>query len=122
MRVFHFLFQDYNVTWYTKYPDLTECFKDTLVRWLPLAWLVVTLPLGLPALLKAQRPLHLADTPISALQIVRVLLALAFLGVCVADIVYSAIISSWFVNGSVVMILAPAFEAATMVRAYLKIN
>lgn len=103
------------MTWYTSYPDLTECFKDTLVRWLPLAWLLAAIMIGLPILLRAQRPPHLADTPVSALQIVRVLLALAFLGVSVADLVYSAVVSAWFVNGSVVLILAPAIESTLMV-------
>lgn len=123
--------QNYNVTWYinaTKWynakttgyaaPDLTECFKDTFLRWLPLAWLLIALLLGTPFLLRAQRPPHLSDTPISALQIIRVLLALAFLGVSVADIVYSAVVSSfsWFSKASVAIILAPSLESLMIVR------
>lgn len=109
-----------NTTGYAA-PDLTECFKDTFLRWLPLVWLLVMLLLGLPFLRRAQRPPHLVDTPISVLLVFRLLWALAFLCVCVADIVYSAVVSSssWFANASVVIILAPSLEAFMMVCALL---
>ena len=121
--------QNLNLTWYTNAtkwyslnasasvgPDLTECFKDTLVRWLPLGWLFLALLLGLPCLLRARRPARLVDVPLNWLQALKLVLALCFLGVAVADIIYSAAVSSWFRMASIVLILAPALEAFMMVR------
>lgn len=129
--------QNYNVTWYinatkwygantTKYAgvDLTECFKDTFLRWLPLTWLFISLLIGTPFLFRAQRPPHLADTPICALQLIRVLLALLFLSVSLADMVYSAVVSSfsWFANASVATILTPSLESAMLVCKFFYIE
>lgn len=108
--------QDINVTWnYTSYPDLTDCFKFTLVRWAPLAWLALALLVGLPFLLTSHRPPHLIGTPPSVLLILKLLLAAAFGGLAVADLVYSVMVDTWFVKASLVMILSPAFEIAAMV-------
>lgn len=34
-----FWFQDWNLTWYTSRPDLTQCFQHTVLVWLPCVYL-----------------------------------------------------------------------------------
>lgn len=86
------------------------------MRWTPLGWLALLLLLGLPCLLSARRPPHLSDTPASWLLILELLLAIAFGGISVADLVYSILVDAWFMKASIVMILSPAFEIVAMVH------
>uniref|UniRef100_A0A8C2FDW7 ATP-binding cassette, sub-family C (CFTR/MRP), member 6a n=1 Tax=Cyprinus carpio TaxID=7962 RepID=A0A8C2FDW7_CYPCA len=37
-------FQDWNVTWYTAHPDLTQCFQHTVLVWFPCFYLWVCAP------------------------------------------------------------------------------
>uniref|UniRef100_A0A673JV88 ABC-type glutathione-S-conjugate transporter n=1 Tax=Sinocyclocheilus rhinocerous TaxID=307959 RepID=A0A673JV88_9TELE len=37
-------FQDWNVTWYTPHPDLTQCFQHTVLVWFPCFYLWVCAP------------------------------------------------------------------------------
>ena len=38
------LFQDWNVTWYTPHPDLTQCFQHTVLVWFPCFYLWLCAP------------------------------------------------------------------------------
>ncbi|XP_055339686.1 multidrug resistance-associated protein 1-like [Paramacrobiotus metropolitanus] len=40
----HDKFWDANATWYTKTPELTQCFQDTILVWIPCAFLFLFLP------------------------------------------------------------------------------
>ena len=56
------LFWDSNLTWYTNEPDLTECFRDTILVGVPCAFLWC---IGLPILLWKtiyDNPEHISNT------------------------------------------------------------
>ncbi|KAI0216074.1 Multidrug resistance-associated protein 1 [Lamellibrachia satsuma] len=37
-------FWDSNLTWYTTNPDVTQCFQNTVLLWVPCGWLVLVAP------------------------------------------------------------------------------
>ena len=43
----HVVLQDWNLTWYTPHPDLTQCFQHTVLVWFPCIYLWVCAPLYL---------------------------------------------------------------------------
>lgn len=42
--LFHIFSQDWNTTWYTPHPDLTQCFQNTVLVWIPCLYLWVCAP------------------------------------------------------------------------------
>lgn len=59
-----FWFQDWNVTWYTSRPDLTQCFQHTVLVWFPCVYLWTCSPFYL---LYLQLRLHQGIIPLSKL-------------------------------------------------------
>ena len=45
--IFAFYFQSFQLSIYTPRPDITPCFEYTLLTWIPLATILVMLPLAL---------------------------------------------------------------------------
>ena len=42
-----FWFQDWNLTWYTSRPHLTQCFQHTVLAWFPCVYLWICSPIYL---------------------------------------------------------------------------
>ena len=102
------------MSWNTSSPDLTECMKHSLLRLLPPAWQLLALIIGL-LYLRPRRPAHLMDVPVSALQIFKILLALAFSFAAIADLVFASVDYGNIPLASPILIIAPSIEIFAMV-------
>ncbi|XP_030063833.1 ATP-binding cassette sub-family C member 3 isoform X2 [Microcaecilia unicolor] len=78
-------FWDVNVTIYTDSPDLTPCFQNTLLAWIPCIYLWVVLPFYL-LYLKYNRRGYIV---LSRLNRVKTVLGILLWGVCWSDLFYS---------------------------------
>ena len=97
------------MSWHTGSPDLTDCFKHTVLRLVPPGWFLVAFLCGLP-FLRPQRPPHLALIGFSALQVAKILLAAAFALVSLFDAVYIIITYNQLEFPSPILIASPFIE------------
>ena len=77
-------FWDPDLTWNTDSPDLTECFQETALVYLPAAVLFLFLPLQLLYIKRSRDK----DVPWTLLNAVRALLTIGLVIVAVVDLAY----------------------------------
>ena len=79
-----YVFQDWNRTWYTEDPDLTECFEQTVLIWIPCAflWLLAGLDIYYALISRARNipwsPLNVAKIVVIVMLMILQLLELAY--------------------------------------------
>ena len=76
-------FWDLSVTWNTDDPDFTPCFENTVLAWLPAGFLILTTPFEITSWQDSKCP----KIPFTILNVTKILLTLALVGSCIAEIV-----------------------------------
>uniref|UniRef100_A0A8C1Z292 ABC-type glutathione-S-conjugate transporter n=1 Tax=Cyprinus carpio TaxID=7962 RepID=A0A8C1Z292_CYPCA len=98
-------FQDWNVTWYTAHPDLTQCFQHTVLVWFPCFYLWVCAPFYCLYL----RFYDNGHISISSL-------------CCAKTMVYLLVERSRDIKRHMVFLLSPIIRSLTMILAVLVIH
>ena len=76
-------FWDLSKTWNTDDPDFTKCFENTVLAWLPAGFLILVTPFEITSWQDSKCP----KIPLTILNVTKILLTLALVGSCVAEIV-----------------------------------
>uniref|UniRef100_A0A6Q2YRY8 ABC-type glutathione-S-conjugate transporter n=1 Tax=Esox lucius TaxID=8010 RepID=A0A6Q2YRY8_ESOLU len=104
---------DWNVTWYTPHPDLTQCFQHTVLVWFPCIFLWFCSPLYL---------LHLWFTDRGRIPLTTLCCAKTVLGLCLAsfgflEVFYLLVRRSAEIQQHLVFLLSPVIRSLTMLLA-----
>ncbi|XP_071760532.1 multidrug resistance-associated protein 1-like [Centroberyx gerrardi] len=104
---------DWNLTWYTPHPDLTQCFQHTVLVWFPCIYLWACAPLYL---------LYLWFRDQGCISISSLCCAKTLLGLCLAsfgllEIVYFLVKRNEDIQKHMVFLLSPVVRSLTMILA-----
>ncbi|KAI2666162.1 Multidrug resistance-associated protein 1 [Labeo rohita] len=110
--------QDWNVTWYTPHPDLTQCFQHTVLVWFPCFYLWVCAPFYC---------LYLRFYDNGRISTSSLCCAKTGLGLCLAsfgflEMVYLLVERRRDIERHIVFLLSPIIRSLTMILAVLVIH
>uniref|UniRef100_A0A8C1V5V3 ABC-type glutathione-S-conjugate transporter n=1 Tax=Cyprinus carpio TaxID=7962 RepID=A0A8C1V5V3_CYPCA len=111
-------FQDWNVTWYTAHPDLTQCFQHTVLVWFPCFYLWVCAPFYC-LYLRFYDNGHISISSLCCAK-TGLCLCLAFFGFL--EMVYLLVERSRDIKRHMVFLLSPIIRSLTMILAVLVIH
>uniref|UniRef100_A0A9J7YYP2 ABC-type glutathione-S-conjugate transporter n=1 Tax=Cyprinus carpio carpio TaxID=630221 RepID=A0A9J7YYP2_CYPCA len=111
-------FQDWNVTWYTAHPDLTQCFQHTVLVWFPCFYLWVCAPFYC-LYLRFYDNGHISISSLCCAK-TGLCLCLAFFGFL--EMVYLLVERSRDIERHMVFLLSPIIRSLTMILAVLVIH
>ncbi|KAK7929186.1 hypothetical protein WMY93_005581 [Mugilogobius chulae] len=106
-------FWDWNLTWYTEQPDLTQCFQQTVLVWSPCIYLWTCSPLYL---LYLQLRAPGARLPLSSLCCVKTAVAAILLCCCLVELLYIYALKEEM-HQSLVVLLGPLLHIISLVLA-----
>nr|XP_046230695.1 multidrug resistance-associated protein 1-like isoform X2 [Scatophagus argus] len=104
---------DWNLTWYTSRPDLTQCFQHTVLVWFPCVYLWACSPLYLLYLqLRSKRGV----IPLSKLCCSKTLLGLSLASFSLLEIFYF-LVKNEEIQSHVLILMGPLIRSLTLVLA-----
>ncbi|XP_042578206.1 multidrug resistance-associated protein 1-like isoform X2 [Cyprinus carpio] len=109
---------DWNVTWYTAHPDLTQCFQHTVLVWFPCFYLWVCAPFYC-LYLRFYDNGHISISSLCCAK-TGLCLCLAFFGFL--EMVYLLVEKSRDIERHMVFLLSPIIRSLTMILAVLVIH
>uniref|UniRef100_A0A673JRB1 ABC-type glutathione-S-conjugate transporter n=1 Tax=Sinocyclocheilus rhinocerous TaxID=307959 RepID=A0A673JRB1_9TELE len=109
---------DWNVTWYTPHPDLTQCFQHTVLVWFPCFYLWVCAPFYC-LYLRFYDNGHISISSLCCAK-TGLCLCLAFFGFL--EMVYLLVERSRDIESHMVFLLSPIIRSLTMILAVLVIH
>ncbi|XP_051906935.1 multidrug resistance-associated protein 1-like [Hippocampus zosterae] len=116
---FCFCCQDWNVTWYTSKPDLTQCFQHTVLVCLPCVFLWTFCPLYLLYLhLRPRRQ----PLPLSLLCCTKTLLSLSLASLSLLEIFYLLVKKNDELHTHAVFLLGPLVRSFTFVLSVVVVH
>ena len=91
-----------STVWDTEDPDFTECFHNTVLSWLPAAFLLLTTPFEVTSWQSSQCP----RLPLTVLNVSKLLLSLGLVAVTVTELVMleDSSLDSQYVGLAVVLV------------------
>ncbi|XP_026871527.2 multidrug resistance-associated protein 1-like [Electrophorus electricus] len=104
---------DWNLTWYTPHPDLTQCFQHTVLVWLPCLYLW----LGAPFYLVYRRFRDHGRISVSALCGAKTALGLCLASCGLVELLYLLVKRSRDIEHHMIFLLGPSIRTLTMVLA-----
>ncbi|XP_060917590.1 multidrug resistance-associated protein 1-like isoform X1 [Labrus mixtus] len=110
---------DWNVTWYTSRPHLTQCFQHTVLVWLPCVYLWTCSPLYL--LYLQLRP-HPGVIPLSKLCCSKTLLGLSLASFGLLEIFYILVRKNEEIQKHLLVMIGPLIRSLTLVLAVVIIQ
>ncbi|XP_042250798.1 multidrug resistance-associated protein 1-like isoform X4 [Thunnus maccoyii] len=110
---------DWNLTWHTTRPDLTQCFQHTILVWFPCVYLWTCSPLYV--LYLKLRP-HRGIIPLSKLCCTKTLLSLSLATLGLLEIFYLLVKKNEEIHKHMVFLLGPMVRSATLVLAVVIIH
>ncbi|XP_071328193.1 multidrug resistance-associated protein 1-like isoform X2 [Trachinotus anak] len=110
---------DWNLTWYTSRPDLTQCFQHTVLVWFPCVYLWTCSPLYL--LYLQLRP-HRGVIPLSKLCCSKTLLGLSLASFSLLEIFYFVVKKNGEIQNQLLILLGPLIRSLTLVLAVVIIQ
>ncbi|TMS00880.1 Multidrug resistance-associated protein 6, partial [Larimichthys crocea] len=111
--------EDWNLTWYTSRPDLTQCFQQTVLVWFPCVYLWICSPLYL--LYLQLRP-HRGVIPLSKLCCSKTLLGLSLALLSLLEIFYFLVKKNEEIQNHLLILIGPLIRSLTLVLAVLIIH
>ncbi|XP_056144596.1 multidrug resistance-associated protein 1-like [Lampris incognitus] len=102
---------DWNLTWYTPHPDLTQCFQHTVLVWLPCIYLWLCAPLYLLYLWFRDR----GCISLSVLCCTKTLLGLCLASFGLLEIFYLLVKKNEEIQKHTVFLLSPIVRSLTMI-------
>uniref|UniRef100_A0A670YWM7 Multidrug resistance-associated protein 1 n=1 Tax=Pseudonaja textilis TaxID=8673 RepID=A0A670YWM7_PSETE len=106
-------FPDWNLTWYTKHPDFTPCFQNTVLAWTPCLYLWVGFPIYFAYLRRHDR----GYIQMSHLNKAKTALGLFLWLVCWTDLFYSFWERNHHIERAPVFLISPTILGITMLLA-----
>ncbi|KAI3362535.1 hypothetical protein L3Q82_012837, partial [Scortum barcoo] len=110
---------DWNLTWYTSQPDLTQCFQHTVLVWFPCVYLWTCSPLYL--LYLQLRP-HRGVIPLSKVCCSKMLLGLSLASVGFLEIFYFLVKKNEEIQNHLLILIGPLIRSLTLVLAVVIIQ
>ncbi|XP_070780875.1 multidrug resistance-associated protein 1-like [Enoplosus armatus] len=110
---------DWNLTWYTSRPDLTQCFQHTVLVWFPCVYLWTCSPLYL--LYLQLRP-HPGVIPLSKLCCSKTLLGLSLASFGLLEIFYFLVKKNDEIQSHLLILMGPLIRTLTLVLAVVIIQ
>uniref|UniRef100_UPI0037E8C348 multidrug resistance-associated protein 1-like n=1 Tax=Semicossyphus pulcher TaxID=241346 RepID=UPI0037E8C348 len=110
---------DWNLTWYTSRPDLTQCFQHTVLVWFPCVYLWTCSPLYL--LYLQLRP-HRGVIPLSKLCCSKTLLGLSLASFGLLEIFYILVRKNEEIQKHLLILMGPLIRSLTLVLAVVIIQ
>ncbi|XP_054478436.1 multidrug resistance-associated protein 1-like [Anoplopoma fimbria] len=110
---------DWNLTWYTSKPDLTQCFQHTVLVWFPCVYLWTCSPLYL--LYLQLRP-HQGIIPLSKLCCSKTLLGLSLASFGLLEIFYFLVKKNEDIQNHLLILIGPMIRSLTLVLAVVIIQ
>uniref|UniRef100_A0A4W6CKQ2 ABC-type glutathione-S-conjugate transporter n=1 Tax=Lates calcarifer TaxID=8187 RepID=A0A4W6CKQ2_LATCA len=110
---------DWNLTWYTSRPDLTQCFQHTVLVWFPCVYLWTCSPLYL--LYLQLRP-HRGVIPLSKLCCSKTLLGLSLASFGLLEMFYFVVKKNEEIQNHLLILLGPLIRSFTLVLAVVIIQ
>uniref|UniRef100_A0A8D3E5I5 ABC-type glutathione-S-conjugate transporter n=1 Tax=Scophthalmus maximus TaxID=52904 RepID=A0A8D3E5I5_SCOMX len=107
-------FWDWNLTWYTSRPDLTQCFQHTVLVWFPCIYLWTCSPLYL--LYLQLRP-HRGVIPLSKLCCSKTLVGLSLASFVLLEMFYFVVKKNDEIQNHLLVLLGPLIRSLTVVVA-----
>ncbi|XP_041825781.1 multidrug resistance-associated protein 1-like [Melanotaenia boesemani] len=105
---------DWNLTWYTSRPDLTQCFQQTVLVWFPCFYLWICSPFYLVYL---QLRSHRGIIPLSKLCCSKTLLALSLASFGLLEMFYFLVKMNDEIQNHLLILLSPLMRILTLVLA-----
>ncbi|KAG8010392.1 Multidrug resistance-associated protein 1 [Nibea albiflora] len=103
--------EDWNLTWYTSRPDLTQCFQQTVLVWFPCVYLWTCSPLYL--LYLQLRP-HRGVIPLSKLCCSKTLLGLSLALLSLLEIFYFLVKKNEEIQNHLLILIGPLIRSLTL--------
>uniref|UniRef100_A0A8C9YIB6 ABC-type glutathione-S-conjugate transporter n=1 Tax=Sander lucioperca TaxID=283035 RepID=A0A8C9YIB6_SANLU len=113
-----FMSQDWNLTWYTSRPDLTQCFQHTVLVWFPCVYMWTCSPLYL--LYLQLRP-HRGVIPLSKLCCSKTLLSLSLASICLLEMFYF-LVKNEEIQNHLLILIGPLIRSLTLVLSVVIIQ
>uniref|UniRef100_A0A8P4KGC8 ABC-type glutathione-S-conjugate transporter n=1 Tax=Dicentrarchus labrax TaxID=13489 RepID=A0A8P4KGC8_DICLA len=110
---------DWNLTWYTSQPDLTQCFQHTVLVWSPCVYLWTCSPLYL--LYLQLRP-HRGFIPLSKLCCSKTLLGLSLASFGLLEMFYFLVKKNEETQNHLLILMGPLIRSLTLVLAVVIIQ
>ncbi|XP_073333856.1 multidrug resistance-associated protein 1-like [Pagrus major] len=110
---------DWNLTWYTSRPDLTQCFQHTVLVWFPCVYLWTCSPLYL---LYLQFRQHRGVIPLSKLCCSKTLLGLSLASFGLLEIFYFLVKKNQEIQNHLLTLIGPLTRSLTLVLAVVIIQ
>uniref|UniRef100_A0A671WVL8 ABC-type glutathione-S-conjugate transporter n=1 Tax=Sparus aurata TaxID=8175 RepID=A0A671WVL8_SPAAU len=110
---------DWNLTWYTSRPDLTQCFQHTVLVWFPCVYLWTCSPLYL---LYLQLRQHRGVIPLSKLCCSKTLLGLSLASFGLLEIFYFLVKKNQEIQNHLLILIGPLTRSLTLVLAVVIIQ
>ncbi|XP_023282660.1 multidrug resistance-associated protein 1-like [Seriola lalandi dorsalis] len=110
---------DWNLTWYTSRPDLTQCFQHTVLVWFPCIYLWTCSPLYL--LYLQLRP-HQGVIPLTKLCCSKMLLGLSLASFGLLEMFYFLVKKNEEIQNQLLVLLGPLIRSLTLVLAVVIIQ
>ncbi|XP_058473003.1 multidrug resistance-associated protein 1-like isoform X1 [Solea solea] len=110
---------DWNLTWYTSKPDLTQCFQHTVLVWFPCVYLWTCSPFYLLYLLLRS---HRGVIPLSKLCCSKTLLGLSLASIGLLEMFYFVVKENDETHKHLLMLLGPMVRSLTLVLAVVIIQ
>ncbi|XP_029940293.1 multidrug resistance-associated protein 1-like [Salarias fasciatus] len=107
---------DWNLTWYTSRPDLTQCFQQTIMVWSPCVYLWTCSPLYLIYL--QLRP-HRGVIPLSKLCCSKTLLGLSLASLGLLEMFYLLVKKNEEIQKHLLVLMSPLIRSFTLVLAVI---
>ncbi|CAJ1069814.1 multidrug resistance-associated protein 1-like [Xyrichtys novacula] len=111
---------DWNLTWYTSRPDLTQCFQHTVLVWFPCLYLWTCSPLYLIYL--QLRPHRGGRLPLSKLCCSKTLLGLSLASFGLLEIFYILVRKNEEIQNHVLILIGPLVRSLTLILAVVLIQ
>ena len=105
-------FWNSSFSWNTEDPDFTECFQNTLLAWLPAAFLLLTTPFEVTSWQSS----HCPRIPFTVLNLSKLLVSLGLVALCITEMVFleDTSVDAEYV-GMAVMMLSYLYSATLLV-------
>ncbi|XP_068585945.1 multidrug resistance-associated protein 1-like [Cebidichthys violaceus] len=110
---------DWNLTWYTSQPDLTQCFQHTVLVWFPCVFLWTCSPLYL--LYLQLRP-HQGIIPLSKLCCSKTLLGLSLASFGLLEMFFLLVKKNEEIQNHLLILIGPLIRSLTLVLAVVIIQ
>ncbi|KAL2087062.1 hypothetical protein ACEWY4_018121 [Coilia grayii] len=104
---------DWNTTWYTPYPDLTQCFQNTVLVWVPCLYLWLCAPFYCLHLYCHDR----GRIPVSVLCSAKLLLGFFLASFGFVEFFYILLMKNQEIQHHMVFLLSPVIRSMTVVLA-----